>query len=94
MKTLISSLLRIWNNVQYRNNAKPHSLKSPMPENHISGVVVNVLAVVALSVVDRGFEFLSAQAKENNIGMCCFFAKNAVYGEKDWLARNQDNVSE
>jgi len=26
--------------------------------------------------------------------MCCFFAKNAVYGEKDWLARNQDNVSE
>jgi hypothetical protein len=23
-----------------------------MPENHISGVVVNVLAVVALSVVD------------------------------------------
>jgi hypothetical protein len=49
-----------------------------MPENHISGVVVNVLAVVALSVVDRGFEFLSAQAKENNIGMCCFSILNYV----------------
>jgi hypothetical protein len=34
--------------------------------------------------------------KDYKIGICCFFAKHAALRRKgkDWLARNQDNVSE
>jgi hypothetical protein len=34
--------------------------------------------------------------KDNNIGICCFSAKHAVLSRKskNWLARNQNNVSE
>jgi phytoene/squalene synthetase len=58
-----------------------------------SGVMVSVLAP---SVIDRGFEHRSDQTKHYAIGMCCFFAKHASLRRmsKDWLARNQDNVSE
>jgi hypothetical protein len=35
---------------------------------YISGVMVSVLA---LSVVDRGFEPRSGQAKDYEIGICC-----------------------
>jgi len=46
-------------------------------------------------VVDRGFEFQSAQTKDYKIGICCFSAKHAALRRKhkDWLARNQDNAS-
>ena len=61
--------------------------------NCIGCVMVSVLAS---SAVDRGFEPRSGQTKDNKIGMCCFSAKRAALRrkEKDWLARNQDNVSE
>jgi len=38
----------------------------------------------------------SGQTKEYKIGLCCFSAKHAALRRKskDWLARNQDNVSE
>jgi hypothetical protein len=38
----------------------------------------------------------SAQTKDYKIGICCFFAKNAILRKKskEYLARNQDNVSE
>ena len=38
----------------------------------------------------------SGQTKEYKIGICCFSAKHAALRKKskDWLARNQDNVSE
>ena len=51
-----------------------------------AGVMVSVLAS---SVVDRGF-------KNYKIGICCFSAKQATLQRKskDWLAWNQDNVSE
>jgi hypothetical protein len=57
--------------------------------NHTNGVMVSVLAT---SAVDRGFE----QTKDNKIGICCFSAKHAALRRKrkDWLARNQNNVSE
>jgi hypothetical protein len=47
-------------------------------------------------VVDRGFEPRSGQTKDYQIGICCFSAKHASLRSKskDWLARNQDNVSE
>jgi hypothetical protein len=38
----------------------------------------------------------AGQAKDNKIGICCFCAKHTVLRKKseDWLARNQDYVSE
>ena len=59
--------------------------------NHIGGVMVSVFAS---SAVDRGFEPRSSQTKDYKI--CCFSAKHAVLRRKskDWLARNQNNVSE
>jgi hypothetical protein len=59
--------------------------------NHIVGVMVRVFVS---SVVDRGFE--PGRVKPNiKIGICCFSAKHAALTRKskDWLARNQDNVS-
>ena len=55
--------------------------------------MVNVLAS---SAVERGFEPRSGKTKDYDIGMCCFSAKYAALRRmsKDWLARNQDNVSE
>ena len=53
-------------------------------------------SVLTSSAVDRGFELRSAQTKDYIIGMCCFPAKHAALrrNSKDWLAQNQDNVSE
>ena len=66
--------------------------------NRIGGVMVSVLsgAVLASSVVDRGFEPWSGQTKDYKIGICCFSAKHAVLRRKikDGLARNQNKVSE
>ena len=61
--------------------------------NRIGGVMVSVLA---LSVVGRGFKPRSGQTKDYAIGICCFSAKHTVLmrKSKDWLACNQDNVSE
>jgi hypothetical protein len=60
---------------------------------HIAGVMVSVLVS---RVIDRGFESRSGQTKDYNIGICCFSAKHAALRRKskDWLARNQNNVSE
>ena len=54
------------------------------------------LYVLASSAVDRGFELRSGQTKDYKIGICCFSAKHAALKRKsdDWLARNQNNVSE
>jgi hypothetical protein len=61
--------------------------------NRIDGVMVSELT---LSAVDRRFEPRSGQTKDNKIGICCFSTKHAALRRKikDWLARNQDNVSE
>ena len=61
--------------------------------NRIGGVMVSVLAS---RVVGRGFEPRSGQTKDYKIGICCFSAKHTASRRKskDWLARNQDNVSE
>jgi hypothetical protein len=46
--------------------------------------------------VDRGFEPRLGQTKDYTIGICYFSANHATLKRKgkDWLARNQDNVSE
>ena len=55
-----------------------------------------MVSVLALSVVDSGFEPLSGQTKDYKISIRCFYAKHATLRRKsrDWLARNQNNVSE
>ena len=48
------------------------------------------------SVVSRGFETRYGQTKDYKIGICCFSSKHAAVSRKskDWLGRNQDDVSE
>jgi hypothetical protein len=55
-----------------------------------------MVSVLASSAVDRGFEPRSGQTKDCKIGICCVSAKHAALRRKskDWLARNQNNVSE
>ena len=64
-------------------------------EHHTCGVMVSVFASIA---VDCRFEYelLSGQTKIYKIGICCFFSMYTTLRckRKDWLARNQDNVSE
>jgi hypothetical protein len=55
-----------------------------------------MVSVLASSAIDCGFEPLSGQTKEYKIGMSYFSSKHAALRSKskDWLARNQNNVSE
>ena len=55
-----------------------------------------MVSMLASSVVDRGFQSRSGQTKDYKIRICCFSTKHAALRRKskDWLARNQDNVSE
>ena len=57
----------------------------------IGGVMVSVLIQ---SAVDCEFKPRSGQAKDYNIGICCFSTKHTAVRRKDWLSWNQDNVSE
>ena len=61
--------------------------------SRIGSVMVNVLASSAIAC---GYESQSGQTKEYEIGICCFSTKNTSLRRKskDWLARNQNNVSE
>ena len=55
-----------------------------------------MVSLLASSVVDRGFEPRSGQTKDYKIGICCFSTKHVALRRKskDWLVRNQNNVSE
>jgi hypothetical protein len=55
-----------------------------------------MVSVHASSAVDRGFEPRSGKTKHFQICICFFSAKHAALRRKskDWLARNQNNVSE
>jgi hypothetical protein len=55
-----------------------------------------MVSVLASSAVDHGFEAQLGQTKDYEIGICCFSAKQAALRRKnkDWLVRNQKNVSE
>jgi hypothetical protein len=43
----------------------------------------SLISVLTWSVVDRGFESLSYQTKDYNIGICCFLAKHCSIKEKE-----------
>ena len=55
-----------------------------------------MVSMLASSAVDRRFNPWSGQTKDYKIGIYCFSAKHAALNRKskDWLARNQDDVSE
>jgi hypothetical protein len=55
-----------------------------------------MVSALSSSAIDCEYELRSCQTKEYKIGMCCFSANNAALRRKskDWLARNQNNVSE
>ena len=55
-----------------------------------------MVRALASSAVDRGFDPRPAQTKDYKIGICCFSAKHTALRRKskDWLARNQNNVSD
>ena len=52
--------------------------------------------MIASSAVNRRFEPRSGQTRDDKIGICCFSAKHTTLRRKnkDWLDRNQNNVSE
>jgi hypothetical protein len=54
-----------------------------------------MVSILASSVVDREFKPRSGQTKDYKIGICCFSAKHTAVRRKskDWLVRNQNNVS-
>ena len=55
-----------------------------------------MVSVLASRAVDREFELRSDQTKDFKIVICCFSAKHTALKRKsqNWLARNQNNVSE
>jgi hypothetical protein len=61
--------------------------------SRIGGVMVSVLSP---SAVDRGFQPLWSQTNDYEIDICCLSAKHTTLRRqnKDWLAQNQNNVSE
>jgi hypothetical protein len=61
--------------------------------NNIGGIMASALAS---SAVDCWFEPRTGQTKDYKIDICCFSAKHAALRRKskDWLVRNQNNVSE
>ena len=83
-------------NVQYtcKYNSKL-LLQNQFPFDNISGVMVSIHVLLS-NVVGCGFKPLSGQIKDCKISICCFSAKHEALRSKskDWLAWNQDNVSE
>ena len=55
-----------------------------------------MVSMLVLSAADRWFEPRSAKPRDYVIGICWFSANHATLKKKskEWLARNQDNVSE
>ena len=54
-----------------------------------------MVTMLTLSALYRRFKSPMGQTKDYQISICCLFTKHAALWRKskDWLARNQDNVS-
>jgi len=52
-----------------------------------------MITMIATITNDYVFELRSGRSKDYKIGMCWLSEKHAAWKRKDWLARNQDNVS-
>ena len=57
---------------------------------------IYIIVIKMSNAVGRGFEPRSCQTKDYKIGICCFSTKHVALRRKskDWLALNQDSVSE
>jgi hypothetical protein len=95
----LSTILQLYRGIEFYWWRKLYSEKTTVYNiciynvyNHISRVMVGVLAS---SAVNHGFEPRLRQTKDYKFGICFFSAKHAALRRKskDWLARNQDNVS-
>jgi hypothetical protein len=55
-----------------------------------------MVSMLASSAVHHGFEPGLGQTKDYKIGICCLSTKHAALRgkSKEWLTRNQNNVSE
>ena len=57
-----------------------------------------MVSVLGSTAVDRGFEHLTGQTKDYQIGICCFSVKHTALRRKSKdshrSVRNQNNVSE
>ena len=55
-----------------------------------------MVRVFTSSVINRELKSRSGQTMDYNIGVCCVSANHAALRSKskNWLAQNQDNVSE
>ena len=81
---------RIYRTHSYLRQFNIYNIKKT---NRIVGVIVSVLA---LNVVDWWFKLRWGRSKYYKIGICCFCTKHTALRRKskDWLAQNQNNVSE
>ena len=80
-------------NVYYWKLQYDHTL-SPCKDIIIHGSDIFPFRILGTSVVDRGFEHRSHQTNNYKIGICWFSTYIYWSKNKDWLTRNQDNVSE
>ena len=78
---------------EYKNMCIHCHRIGPIIANCIVGVMVSVFAS---SVVYHEFEPRQGQTKNHKIGIYCFSTKQATSRRKskDWLVRNQNNVSQ
>jgi hypothetical protein len=76
------------------NYIKFYFKPNKIPYTVCQGVVM--FSMLASSAVACWFERRSGQTKHFKIAICCFSAKHAALRRKnkDWLARDRDNVSE
>ena len=76
-----------------RERERERERKRDVFQHHVGGVLV---IMFASSVVEHGFKTRSGQTKDYNNGSCYFCAQYIAINRKskDWLSRNQDNVSE
>ena len=61
-----------------------------------SSVVRDIMVATSRKIVFFIEHARSGQIEDYKIGICCFYAKQAALRRKskDWLARNQNNVSD
>jgi hypothetical protein len=80
------------NNIYVANN---YTVLINILNEWLNRIGCEMVSVLASSAVDRRFEPRSGQTKDYKIGICCFSTKHTSLRRKskDWLARNQNNVS-
>jgi hypothetical protein len=89
-----SNFLEYWFEFMYLYDGICIHLNEEIVNNN--SMIISVMSMRFSNVIDRGFEPPSGQTKDYKIGICCFCAKHTALRRKskDWLAQNQNNVSE